>query len=184
MCTGFIEIALILLPIGFIGRPYHNLAEDTLMRGQRVTGIMLLLGLYIITNLLLLGGDEVGRRARAHTCAAHAGQPAAGCSQPLLRPAACVGRMTVASSRTRGAATPVDGCLITPHSDVPWQVACQMEDPFLVLPLADRTEGVVDLIRRCARGAAPQPCPGSKQAATSGAPPARHSYLLKPTHLV
>lgn len=28
------------------------------------------------------------------------------------------------------------------------QVACQMEDPFMVLPLADRTEGVVDLIRR------------------------------------
>lgn len=59
MCTGFIEIALILLPIGFIGRPYHNMPEDVLARSQRVTGILLLLGLYIITNLLLLGGDEV-----------------------------------------------------------------------------------------------------------------------------
>jgi len=84
MCTGFIEIALILLPIGFIGRPYHSLSPD-LSQEQRLTGMLLLLGLYMITNLLLLGGDEV---------------------------------------------------------------ACQMEDPFLVLPMNDRTEGVVDLIRR------------------------------------
>lgn len=84
MCTGFIEIALVLLPIGFIGRPYHQQLQQ-LATPQRMVGVLLLIMLYLITNLLLLGGDEV---------------------------------------------------------------ACQMEDPFLVLPLHDRTEGVVDLIRR------------------------------------
>jgi predicted membrane chloride channel (bestrophin family) len=85
MCTGFIEIELVLLPIGLIGSPY-SISADNFTRSQRATGIMLLLGLYMIINLLLLGADEV---------------------------------------------------------------ASQMEDPFLVLPLNDRTEGVVDLIRRC-----------------------------------
>ncbi|KAI8471691.1 MAG: hypothetical protein J3K34DRAFT_458208 [Monoraphidium minutum] len=86
MCTGFLETALLLLPIGFIGRPYHALSgSGSWTSTQRASGALLLLGLYIVTNLLLLGGDEV---------------------------------------------------------------ACQLEDPFRVLPLSDRTEGVVDLIRR------------------------------------
>ncbi|GBF91007.1 hypothetical protein Rsub_03862 [Raphidocelis subcapitata] len=84
MCTGFIEIALMILPIGFIGRHYHRLSPNLTLH-QRISGVVLLLGLYVVTNLLLLGAD---------------------------------------------------------------QVACQLEDPFRVLPLDDRTECVVDLIRR------------------------------------
>jgi hypothetical protein len=60
MCTGFIEIALIVLPVGFIGRHYHSSGLPELETHQRAAGILLLLGLYLITNLLLLGGDEVG----------------------------------------------------------------------------------------------------------------------------
>jgi hypothetical protein len=58
MCTGFIEIALIILPVGFIGRHYHRLSPDLTLH-QRVSGVVLLLGLYVVTNLLLLGADQV-----------------------------------------------------------------------------------------------------------------------------
>jgi len=84
MCTGFIEISLIILPAGFIGSPYLKLGPAVSLK-ERLSGFALMLLLYLIVNLLLLGADEV---------------------------------------------------------------ASQMEDPFEVLPLNDRTECVVDLIRR------------------------------------
>jgi hypothetical protein len=67
MCTGFIEVALIILPIGFIGRHYHSLSPNLSVQ-QRAVGVVLLLGLYLITNLLLLGGDEVGGAGPAWSC--------------------------------------------------------------------------------------------------------------------
>jgi hypothetical protein len=62
MCTGFIEVALILLPVGFIGRHYHPFVSsqsNPTTPQQRAVGVAMLIGLYLIINLLLLGADEV-----------------------------------------------------------------------------------------------------------------------------
>jgi hypothetical protein len=64
MCTGFIEIALMILPIGFIGRHYHRLSPNLTLH-QRISGVVLLLGLYVVTNLLLLGADQARAAAAA-----------------------------------------------------------------------------------------------------------------------
>jgi hypothetical protein len=69
MCTGFIQIALILLPIGFVGRHYHLLATADAAHpasvSQRAVSVAILLGLYLVINLLLLGCDEVGGEKEA-----------------------------------------------------------------------------------------------------------------------
>ena len=63
MATGYIEINLILVPLGLFGQPLSDLNNS-----DRIVVHFLLFVAYFVLNILFLGADEAANQASSRVC--------------------------------------------------------------------------------------------------------------------